>query len=312
MRLDFTILWIDDQPKHVRSFSDGLKLRLRDQGFELHVTTAETIEDVDGIIANHVHDDAIDLVLVDYDLGSGTGAGGEEALRKVREKFPFKEVLFYSATDRDSLRRIAFDAKVDGVHFSTRLSLVDDAMQVIQKLLGKVLDIDHMRGIVMSASSDIDYLVEGSLLAVYGRLSDPEKESFCEAAIGQIDKKLKNWKGELDDAEKQGGIERLLALRHLFSSNDRLTFLIKQLSAGWTSEHQNQYVEKVKEYQGDVVPKRNKLAHVMLRRQPGQLPELVNAKGSWAVEDMTELRQVFIEHRENFQTIAVLVDAALI
>lgn len=312
MRLDFTILWIDDQPKHVESFSDGLKLRLRDQGFELIVTSVAKVADVDAIVAQHVRDDLIDLVMVDYDLGQNGKSGGEEVLKKIREKFPFKEVLFYSATDRDSLRKVAYDARVDGVHFSTRLSLVDDAMHVINKLLSKVVDLDHMRGIVMSASSDIDYMVDGSILAVYSRLVGDEQTAFRMELVAQIEKKLEKWARDLSKAKEKNTFEDLVSLKHLFSSYDRLTCLLNQLGkGGWASEPQNQHLEKLKIYQNDVVPKRNKLAHVMLRRQAGKRPELVGSKESWGVDEMTQLRQLFIEHRENFQTIATLVDATL-
>jgi DNA-binding NarL/FixJ family response regulator len=312
MRLDFTVLWIDDQPKHVKSFSEGMRFRLKDLGFDLQVIPAETLKFVDEYVKQHVHDDAIDLVMVDYDLGVGTGAGGEEALQKIRDKFPFKEVLFYSATDREILRKIAFEAKVDGAHFSTRLSLVEDAMHVVNKLIGKVLDIDHMRGVVMSASSDIDYMVEASLLAVYGRLEKAEQDAFRESIVLQVNKKLTDWKDDLDKAEKKNNLNKLISLRHLFSSNDRLTNLLGQLSNGWANEQQNEHLQKLKIYQDEIVPRRNKLAHVVLKRQNGKQPELVGANGSWAVEDMTQLRRDFIEHRENFQTIAVLVDAPLI
>ncbi|MCE5981762.1 hypothetical protein [Pseudomonas sp. LF19] len=312
MKLDFTILWIDDQPKHVRSFSEGMKFRLRDMGFDLQILTAETLDQVDEYVRGHVHDDAIDLVMVDYDLGTGNGNGGEEALQKVREKFPFKELLFYSASDRELLREIAFKAKVDGAHFSTRLSLVEDAMHVVNKLVSKVLDIDHMRGVVMSASSDIDYMVEVSLLSVYGRLSDEEKLAFRASIVGQISKKIDDWQKDLAKGAGKESLEKLLALRHLFSANDRLASLLEQLSCGWTTEQHNQYLEKVKVYKDTIVPKRNKLAHVMLKRQSGQPPQLIGATGSWGVDDMTKLRCDFIEHRENFQTIAVLVDAPLI
>ncbi|TKR54331.1 hypothetical protein D7I39_16755 [Allopusillimonas ginsengisoli] len=307
MRLDFTILWIDDQPKHVKSFSEGLGNHLRQLGFELNVISAQSLEMVDAGIGNHVYDDTIDLVLVDYDLGMG--AGGEEALVTIRKRFPFKEVVFYSATDAEKLRSIAFGAKVDGVYFSTRLSLVSDTTQVVSKLLNKVLDLDHMRGIVMSASSDIDYLVESSLNAVYDRLGEEEKPSFRSSIIEQLQGKLSKWAGELEEAAGKDSLVRIMKLRHLFTAHDRLECLARQL-AGWAADHSS-YLDKVHVYKDDVVPRRNKLAHAMLRRKDGGPPELIGLKESWSTEHMTELRCGLIEHRENFQTIAVLVDAKL-
>ncbi len=305
MRLDFTILWIDDQPKHVRSFSEGLSNHLRELGFELNVIPAHSVKMVAAEIGNHVYDDTIDLVLVDYDLG--TGAGGEEALIAIRKRFPFKEVVFYSATDAEKLRSIAFGAKVDGVYFSTRLSLVTDTTQIVSKLLSKVLDLDHMRGIVMSASSDIDYLVESSLQAVYDRLSEDEKPGFNSSIVDRLRAKLVKWTEELGNAENKNSLPKIMKLRHLFTAHDRLECLAQHL-AGWAAEHSS-YLDKVHEYKNDLVPRRNKLAHAMLRRKEGAAPELIGLKEPWSTADMTTLRCGLIEHRENFQTIAVLVDA---
>jgi DNA-binding NarL/FixJ family response regulator len=309
MRLDFTILWIDDQQKHVKSFSEGLKIRLRELGFDLYVLPVESLDKVDAAVGAHVQNDAVDLVLVDYDLGLGSGDGGEQALSKVRKQFPYKEVLFYSATDTEKLRKIAYDAKIDGIYFSTRFSLVNDAAHIINKLLNKVLDLDHMRGVVMSASSDIDYLVENSLAAVYGRLDSEKKSEFVKNLVEDIEKKLKNWNADLEKASRTGDLGPILKLKHLYSAFDRLGSLIDQLGS-WETEHST-YLDKVKQYKEDIVPKRNKLAHLMLKRQQGQLPQLAGVAGSWNIEDMTKLRCDLIEHRENFQDIAVLVDVKL-
>lgn len=308
MRLDFRVLWIDDQQKHIQSFSEGLRIKLKDLGFELFVIPLETIESVDQKMGEHVHHDGIDLVLVDYDLGLGKGDGGEQALTKVRKHFPYKEIVFYSATDTEKLRKIAYETKVDGVYFSTRLSLVSDTTQIIEKLLSKVLDIDHMRGVVMSATSDIDFLVEHSLLAVYKRLDIEQQSDFRKAIVAQLEGKLKDWGKDLDKAAGKDNIDAVLKLRHLFSAADKLNSLLVELD-GWAADGSS-YLQKVKAYRDDVVPRRNKLAHVMLKRESGRGATLVGAE-NWSLDDMTTLRCSLIDHRENFQNIAVLVDVQL-
>ena len=151
----------------MRSFREGIQRHLAGLGFELEVCEGSSLDKVDEIIGQHIHDDGIDLVLVDYDLGSGSG--GEQALAKIRKQFPYKDLIFYSVRDREQLRKIAYDGHLDSLYFSTRMSLVEDTVSVIQKMLAKVLDVDHMRGVVMSATSDIDVVVERSVLAVYDR-----------------------------------------------------------------------------------------------------------------------------------------------
>jgi len=305
MRLDFKALWIDDQPKHVQSFAEGIQRKLAGLGFQLDVIPVSSLSGVDDAVGQHIHDDGVDLVLVDFDLGLGTGAGGETALSKVRERFPYKDVVFYSADDRDKLRKMAYESGLEGIYFSTRLSLVDDTLRVIEKTLHKVMDIDHMRGVVMAATSDIDFVVEKSLLAVYARLDDQGKLDFTARIITTIRQKLARWGVELEKAEKRKTLEAVLKLKHLCSATDRLDLLLDTLG-NWTADGSSQ-LEKAKVYKDDVVPRRNKLAHVTLRVVDGRRV-LSGSEGSMTADDMKQLRCDLIEHRLNFTDIAVLVD----
>ena len=306
MRLDFKALWIDDQPKHVKSFREGIQRKLSELGFELEVVEISSLEKLEEIMGEHVHSDGIDLVLVDYDLGSGSG--GDQALTKIRRQFPYKDLIFYSADDREKLRKIAYDGGLDGLYFSTRLSLVDDTVSVIQKMLHKVMDIDHMRGVVMSATSDIDLVVEKSLLAVYERKNENEKAAFRALIIDAIRQKLAKWGAELEKSEKKQTLEAIFKLKHLCTAADRLDFLLEAL-AGWASDGST-HVNKAKVYKNDVVPRRNKLAHVTLRVVNGKRV-LDGPEGPVTEADMTKLRCDLIEHRLNFTSIAVLVDVVL-
>jgi len=307
MKLELCALWIDDQPKHVKSFAESLQRRLADLGFELHVTEATSLDAVDEVLGGHVHDDGIDLVLIDFDLGLA-GAGGDKALTSVRKRFPHKDLIFYSADDREKLRDIAYQSKIDGVYFSTRLSLVDDTFSMVEKTLQKVLDIDHMRGIVMAATSDIDYLVEQSLIAVNERLDHGGQESIAAEAAATVRDKLSRWDEELGKAEKKKKLEAILKLKHLFSASDRLDFLIQKLD-DWKSENSTP-LEKADAYRKDVVPRRNKLAHSRLKMENGRRV-LQGPDGPISDESMRALRKELIDHRNNFTNISVLVDAKI-
>lgn len=308
MRLDFTILWIDDQPKHIRSYEEHLQISLLDDlGFKLNVIPIDRLDTVEATVSKHVHDDAIDLVLVDYDL-TGKGAGGEEALLQVRKKLPFKDVIFYSGTDVKQLREIAFNAGVDGVYFSSRTGLVSNATKAIQKLLSKVMDLDHMRGVVMSASSDIDFVVERSLLKMHDALDDAKKEALRGEIIAELREKLKKWNDELEKVVAKGDFASLMGKKHIFTASDRLNSLLKRLAL-WEAEHDEKR-SKVGSYVNGVVQRRNKLAHAMLRREDGKL-KLVGMEQNWTAEEMTALRRDLINHRDNFIHIAVLLDVSL-
>lgn len=307
MRLDFHILWIDDQPKHIASFREGIDRRLATLGFVLKVTEVASLEEVEDCVAGHVQDDGIDLVLVDYDLGGGDG--GEQALIKIRKLMPFKEIIFYSAADTEKLRKIAFENKVDGAHFATRLTLSDDTSSLVNNILRKVMDIDHMRGVVMAATSDIDWLVEGSLIAIHSALDSASQKEMESGLVEYVKAKLERYGAELGKAQTKGSLAALLKLKHLIGSTDRLDLVIKAMED--TAEgNESSSLAMARTYKNDVVPRRNKLAHVVVKTVDGK-KVLEGPGGSFTDEDMTVLRRDLIEHRSNFTSVAVVYDVPM-
>jgi hypothetical protein len=272
----------------------------------LDVHVVSRLDEVDSALGSHVHDDGVDLVLVDYDLGPGSG--GEEALLAVRNRLRHKDILFYSALDPSNLREIAFDAKLDGVYFSTRASLADDAISLISKTLHRVMDIDHMRGVVMAATSDIDVSIERSVVAIYEQLAESEKLPFKLKVVTALRKKLVEWAEDLDKAEGRPGIEPVFKLRHLCSSADRLNLLLNELERFSTDG--KTLLQTARLYRDDMVPRRNKLAHLVVKVVGGQRM-LVGSEGDLDVEGMRRLRCDLLTHRANFDEVAVIVDVPL-
>lgn len=302
MRLDYCALWIDDQPRHVKGFKERIETHLSERGFALQVIQAEGIDAASARIAEQRNTDGIDLILVDYDLGPGYG--GEEVLRIARERFPYKDIMFYSAAETKKLRDLAHTAKIDGVHFSTRMSLADDAISLIDKTLQKVMDIDHMRGVVMAATSDIDLMVEKSLLTVYHGFPQDRQVEYVKEVCGKLKEKLAEWSEDLDSGSA-GGLDGILALKHLCTAADRLNLLLKQIEA--KTEGKSNELEKAKDYRKQVVPRRNKLAHLALKTLNGARV-LASSDGEIDAEEMRSLRCDLLDHRANFEYIGVLLD----
>ena len=306
MRLDFKILWIDDQPRHVESFREGIQRQLGELGFELEVTAVSEPGAIGDAIGAHVHEDGVDLVLIDYDLGGG--ARGEEVISDIRAKVQYKDLVFYSANDVDMLRKIAFDARLDNIYFSTRYTLVDDTVAIVRKVLHKVMDVDHMRGVVMSATSDIDFIIEQSVVADYGRLKDECQHQFREQVVAELREKLERWTKELDKAVQKGTVQAIFKLRHICSAADRLEFILRALERG--APPGNTHLERAIVYRDRIVPQRNKLAHAKLAEEGGR-KVLQTPDGVISNDDMTRLRCQLLDHRMNFTDIAVMLDVDL-
>ena len=93
MRLDFNVLWVDDQPARVASQITKIKLEMAAEGFEFKPRQCATIDQVEDAISENVFTDEVDLILVDWDLGKGVY--GEDAIVRIRESVPYKDVVFY-------------------------------------------------------------------------------------------------------------------------------------------------------------------------------------------------------------------------
>src|SRR5262249_33615319 len=145
MRLDFNVLWVDDQPARVISQITAIKKGMEDEGFEFKPIQCKTMDQVRERVSDNLFTDEIDLVLVDWDLGEEIKA--QEAIVQIRKRLQYKDVVFYSAnTVPRELRQLAFEAGLEGVYCSDRDGLIMEVIGVFESLVKKVLDIDHTRG----------------------------------------------------------------------------------------------------------------------------------------------------------------------
>lgn len=306
MRLDFNVLCIDDHPDNVKSAVDSLGDHVEQEGFRLHVQYAGTLEDALSVINDEVWTDGIDLVLVDYDLGSGSG--GDRALTRIRSAMPYKEVVFYSAVSTADLRKLAYEAGVEGVYCANRRSLSETITGVFDALVKKVLDIDHCRGIVLGATSDVDHLVNDILRTVDAQLSDDQRTESLQFAIDRIDRTISSSQVTRDKLAAGGTMEMLLAEHQLFTSYDRLRLLIAMHDLRF-NKSESTLRKAIGRYAEKIVKVRNMLGH--LRLTPGQPHAALRAFGGEKVEPETlrEVRKELIQFRDQFHRLAELVSA---
>ena len=242
---------------------------------------------------------------MDYDLGSGRT--GDDGLTEVRNIFRYKDVVFYSARAADLLTLVT-TKKIQGVFCSTRLELPDIVNGVFEALVKKVLDIDHSRGIIMGATSDIDYVVNDCLVLACDQSSGPLPES----ARKIIDKRMveirKRFAKDAAAIEAIGQIEDLFELHNVYTSVDRLNLLRKVLAG--TGKHKKYYAS-MKGYVTETVPKRNVLAHVKVQRE-GFSRKLFDREGrELTCDEMRELRLALLEHQEVFEALAADLKASV-
>jgi len=305
LRLDFNVLWVDDQPGAVSAQITRIKTQMVEEGFSFNPTLCQSLDQVEALIAENVFQDEVDLILVDWDLGGGVH--GQDVIKRVREVAPYKDVVFYSArTPAADLRRLAFERGLEGIYCASREGLIDEVLGVFESLVKKVLDLDHTRGIVMGATSDIDHMIHLCLLHIEAKLDDEGKKVLVEQAVKRVQERVKDVAKQGEKLGSATSVIAILEAHMIFGANDRLRMLRRILEG---DANHTQSVETIKSYMDNVVPERNVLGHMVLAPE-GKPQAVVNSEGKQInLDDMRTLRKTILGLREDFRTLVEMLKA---
>jgi CheY-like chemotaxis protein len=295
MRLDFNVLWVEDNQDRVQSQRERVELLIRKDGFRLRVQFADSVASATSYLSNDIYGDHVDLILMDYDLGPGMK--GDDGLAAVRDLFPYKDIIFYSGMSQAELLRMANAKDVQGVFTSHRDALPDIVEGVFENLVRKVLDIDHSRGIVMGATSDIDQAVNDALLILFDQCDDTQKA----LAIAAVTKRMATKRKDFDEAaakiEALNHLAELLEHHGIYTSDDRLRLLRKMLKL---LQMHPEHGEMLDAYTSRVGTPRNDLAHIRVVAEGFSRKLFDRHQRELTSEDMRKLRLALLEYQALF------------
>ena len=173
MKLDYKILWVEDEVEYLESFPMGrIEAHISGRGFEPTVTKRSSSEDVKRV----VNKDEFDLLIVDFNI-TNDEYHGSDLIQAIRDNNCLTEVVFYSASGVDRLRAAAVEANLEGVYFSTKSPdvLVRKITDLFDLTVRKVLDVNNMRGIVMAGVAELDQALLKIINAKHARLSTEDQ-----------------------------------------------------------------------------------------------------------------------------------------
>ena len=297
MRLDFNILWVDDQPERVAAQRERIEMLMRKHGFKLQTEIATSIKEAAKYIGDDIYGDHIDLILMDYDFGDEPD--GEAGLIMVRDTFPYKDIVFYSAQVKE-LTEIVAREKISGVFCCDRAGLIETVIHVFEVLVKKVLDIDHSRGIVMGATSEIDEFVNESLIRVFEKADKETVDTAFDITGDQLNKIKEQFNKDWTRISKAKKISKILKIHNVYSSAHRLRLFMGILKRRGTHGKEQQ---DMLDYAKNIIPKRNDLAHVTVKRD-GFSRKIFDRSGKkLTTEDMQVLRSALLKHHELFEDV---------
>lgn len=185
MKLEYRILWFEDDHESVQDVVDALRGLLRGQGFELVCDwgecNASTMTDTVERLRNY---NPYDLMVFDYDLGSGLT--GEELAQTLRSRI-WTEILYYSANrGAEDLSHGMNARRVEGVFCAVRQNLEERVWAIVESQIKRICDLNNMRGIVLDSMSSIDTAIRVLFSKTYENMPPENKSS----ASSKLAKKL--------------------------------------------------------------------------------------------------------------------------
>lgn len=308
MKLHYKILWIDDQ------IEDYIDMGIKDE-FESYIEMLGFIPTVEcfenGTVAEQsINTKKYDLILSDYNI-EGANEQGDVLIQKIRDGGVFTEVLFYSAQpDFDTIAknlyrdRVSFFSLIGDESFK---GFKEKVFKLVDHTVSKLQELNSIRGLVMSETSELDNTVEEILFSFLSKGS--EGSATLKAYICDI--VLDSSKSNHKKAEKfcEQDIFDIVKSR-LFDADKKSRAVNKLIEIIGTKEEQFQkFYER---YKVDVLDTRNDLAHAKSDTIDGIDYLIITRKGEeepvkFNQEKCIQIRQNLRKHSSLLKEIRELI-----
>lgn len=264
MRLEFSLLVVDDAPDNVEQAIHILGDHLNERGFSLTPEVAEDLSEQGVQRLARSQGRNYDLVMVDYNLGQVDRSGALVA-HQLRQELRYVDMVFYSSISVSQLLEHLARHEVSGVFAERREDLGDALVGLADSVIGKAVDLNHMRGIAMAEVAEMDVLMERTLIDVFRSNNDViaiARDRTVERLREGMEANDQRLQGHLND----GGLPAIVGDSLLFSLASKYQAIRRV--ARCLGEELRDELAAVGSYDEDIIRNRNMLAHV--REETGE------------------------------------------
>lgn len=296
MNLEYSILWFDDSKAYLDSVDlEPIREDIVSWGFIPKFVPVYTADEFN----SHTPFDQYDLIVVDFTLEGMPG--GAEFIAKVREQQVYTEIIFYSANPISELWKSIGERQLEGIFVSNRNGVGQKIIRVARQSVRKVLDLENMRGIVMSEVGDLDALLEKIFIKAIEGIPKEKKDDVFKRFHENVDAQAKEFQAALSGFKAAPSID---ALMKLCDSDKRWQNFMRV-----RKHHEVLKEKKFGDYPTEILWPRNCLAHGRPDRQgDGTYVFRFHEKDYKFSDDVGKsLRQKILEYKGAFQEIAELL-----
>ena len=309
MKLEFTLLVVDDAPDNVEQAVAILSDHLETKGFVLTKRIAKDLSEhgLKDLARSEGRD--YDLVMVDFNLGS-EDIDGAIITHQLRNHLPYTDMVFYSsATVSELLSRLAAN-EVSGVFAERREDLGDALTGLADTIIGKAIDLNHMRGIAMAEVAEMDVLMEETLVRSFDS-ANCNLDACRKRTMRKLRKSIQDILRRVDGHIEAGCISAIVVDGRVFSSIQKY-FAIKRV-AKCLPEKPTEQLKVLEDYETEVIRHRNILAHAKEESTDNGefvLRSIKGAERDIILDDnwMVIFRQNLRKHRDALSVVCDAID----
>ncbi|WP_395753704.1 hypothetical protein [Prosthecobacter sp.] len=155
MKIDFSILWVDDNKDFVESLRPQLNKWMEDHGLGLLIHWRSGEAGVYSDLSRH----EVELIVLDYKLKGGKT--GDAIISEIRDKGFFEDIIFYTT---GAVPNNMFDIPPDGVFFVARGDAKDRIKDLIGVKIRRASDLATLRGWIVADAIELEGIM-GRVLA---------------------------------------------------------------------------------------------------------------------------------------------------
>ena len=243
MKLEYKILWIDNDDKIYKDHQSIIEEYLIDLGFTPIIEKGGDYQAFDKFKSDLKQ---FDLFLLDYKLDGKQN--GNEIIKNIRyEHSIYTDVIFYSTLPEEVRQRI-YEDKLNGVYYTSRKfdEFEEDVISIIDVTIKKVQDVNNLRGLIMAEVAELDRIKE-TILKTY---SEKNKCGTIENYI--IEKLNKSYADNLKKVAKYTSSPLNDIFENLYVDSDKKARGIKKVQSDFDE----------KNYRENILYTRNKFAHI--------------------------------------------------
>ena len=309
MNLEFSLLVVDDAPDSIREAIDILRDNLEAKGFTLDLHSPDDFSERGLRELARLKGKDYDLVMVDYNLGHDE-TDGAIAAHRLRLNLPYTDMVFYSSVPGLNLHGKLAEQEVAGVFISRREDLGDTLTGIADTVIGKAVDLNHMRGIAMAEVAEMDVFMEETLGRAFRYAGDRCIEDATNRTIRRLRESTQEDSVLLENCFEEDGLPGVVSNSRLFSFAQKFQAVRRVVRC--LPEKPSEALDVLSSYENEVIKNRNMLAHVKEETTADGTTILRSIKddGGVVIDDswMTDFRLKLKAHRSALAHVCQALD----